>query len=84
MGSRQQRYKPRGIAALHVALGGLPARMQVEVDGDVSVSAKSVDELRKVTVCPENLVITNPYDRRPESAIRLVRPGERNTPLPKP
>jgi hypothetical protein len=50
------RCKPRSIAALQVALGGLPAKMQVEVDRDVSVSAKTVGELRKVTVWPENLV----------------------------
>jgi hypothetical protein len=26
------RYKPKNIAALHVALGGLPDKMRVEVD----------------------------------------------------
>ena len=78
------RYKPRSIAALQVALGGLPAKMQVEVDRDVSVSAKTVGELRKVTVWPENLVITTPQERRPESAIRVskVRGTKRLSPKP--
>jgi hypothetical protein len=26
------RYKPKNVAALHVALGGLPDRMHVEAD----------------------------------------------------
>ncbi len=32
------RYKPKSIAALHIALGGLPVKMRVEVDPDVGVS----------------------------------------------
>jgi hypothetical protein len=78
------RYKPRSIAALQVALGGLPAKMQVEVDRDVTVSAKTVGELRKVTVWPENLVITTPQERRPESAIRVskARGAKRLSPKP--
>jgi hypothetical protein len=55
------RYKPKGIAALHIALGGLPDKMLVEVDPGIRVSAKTVGELRKVTVWPENLVITTPH-----------------------
>ena len=46
------RYKPKSIAALHIALGGLPAKMRVEVDRSIGVSAKTVDELRKVAVWP--------------------------------
>ena len=41
------RYKPRSIAALQIALGGLPDRMKVETDRDIGVSAKTVRELRK-------------------------------------
>jgi hypothetical protein len=54
------RYKPKSIAALHIALGGLPDKMRVEVDPDIGVAAKTVGELRKVTAWPENLVITTP------------------------
>jgi hypothetical protein len=66
-------YKPKSVAALHVALGGLPAAMHVEADRDVGVSAKTVGELRKVTAWPDNLVITTPQERYPESAIRVSK-----------
>jgi len=65
------RYKPKSSAALHIALGGLPAQMPVKVDSDVKVSAKTVGELRKVTAWPENLAITTPQDRHPDSAVRV-------------
>ena len=57
------RYKCKSIAALDIALGGLPAKMQVEADVGTGVSAKTVGELRKVTAWPENLVITTPQAR---------------------
>src|ERR1700730_14076330 len=34
------RYKPKNVAALHIALAGLPDKMRVEVDPDIGVSAK--------------------------------------------
>jgi hypothetical protein len=67
------RYKPKSIAALNIALGGLPAQMRVEVDSDIEISAKTVRELRKVTVWPENLAIATPQDRYPEGAVRASR-----------
>ena len=67
------RYKPKSIAALHIALGGLPAKMRVEVDRDTGVTAKTVGELRKVTTWPENLVITTPQERFPESAVKISK-----------
>ena len=69
------RYKPKSIAALHIALGGLPVKMRVEVDTDIGVSAKSVGELRKVTAWPENLVIVTPQERDPESAVKVSNAG---------
>ena len=67
------RYKPKGTAALHVALGGLPDKMRVEADKNLGVSAKTVGELRRVTVWSENLVITTPEEVRPESAVKVSR-----------
>jgi hypothetical protein len=67
------RYKPKSIAALHIALGGLPVKMRVEVDPDVGVSAKTVGELRKITAWPENLVITTPQERHSESAVKVSK-----------
>jgi len=77
-------YKPRSTAALHIALGGLPATMKVEVDQGIGVSAKTVGELRKVTTWAENLVITTPQERHSESAIRVskARGGKRLSPKP--
>jgi hypothetical protein len=67
------RYKPKSTAALDIALGGLPDKMRVEVDPDVKVSARTVGELRKVAAWPENLAITTPEERRPESAVRVSK-----------
>jgi hypothetical protein len=67
------RYKPKSIAALHIALGGLPVKVRVEVDTNIGVSAKSVGELRKVTAWPENLVIVTPQERDPESAVKVSK-----------
>ena len=61
------RYKCKSIAALDLALGGLPAKMRVQADVGTGVSAKTVGELRKVTTWSENLVITIPQERHPES-----------------
>jgi hypothetical protein len=66
------RYKPKSIAALHTALGGLPDKMRVEVDPNIGVSAKTVGELRKVKAWPENLVITTP-EGSPESAVKVSK-----------
>jgi hypothetical protein len=41
-------YKPKNVAALHIALAGLPDKMRVEVDPDIGVAAKTVAELRNV------------------------------------
>ena len=67
------RYKPESRAALHIALGGLPEEMRVEVDSDIQVSANTVGELREMTVWPENLVITTPQERNAESTIKVSK-----------
>ena len=35
------------------------------------MSAKTVGELRKVTAWPENLAVTTPQERYPESAVKV-------------
>ena len=67
------RYKPKSSAALYIALGGLPPQMPVKVDADIEISAKTVGELRKLTAWPENLAITTPQERYPESAVRVSK-----------
>ena len=67
------RYKPKSTAALHIALGGLPDKMRVEVDPGIQPSPKTVGELRKMTAWPENLVITTPDERSPESTVKVSK-----------
>ena len=76
------RYKPKSIAALQVALGGLPDKMPVEVDPGVQPFPKTVGELRKATAWPENLAITIPQERDPNSAEKVskVNVATRTTP----
>ena len=66
-------YKPKSISALHIALGGLPGHMRIEVEPGIAVSAKTVGELRKVTSWPENLVITTPQEHYPESVVKVSK-----------
>jgi hypothetical protein len=77
-------YKPRNIAALHLALGGLPGTMQVEADPDTGVSAKTVSELRKVKEWPGNLAITTPQGRHAGNAITLSKARAATRVSPKP
>ena len=67
------RYKPKSTAALHIALGGLPAQMPVKVDADIEVSAKTVGELRNLATWPENLAITTPQDGYPDSGVKVSK-----------
>lgn len=66
------RYKFKSIAALHIALGGLPGKMRVEVGPGIDVSAESVGELRKMTAWPDNLVIVIPQARDTRSVVRIT------------
>jgi hypothetical protein len=67
------RYRPKSSAALHMALGGLPAQMLVKVDANIEVSAKTVGELRNLTDWPENLAITTPQDGYPDSGVKVSK-----------
>jgi hypothetical protein len=66
-------YKPKNVAALQIALGGLPDRMHVEVDREIGITATTVGQLRKATAWPENLVITTPQERSSEGAVRVSK-----------
>ena len=76
-------YKPKSTAALH-ALGGWPNKMPVELDPGLGLSAKTVGELRNVTTWPDNLVITTPQERYPDSRVRVSKAtgAKRTTPKP--
>jgi hypothetical protein len=78
------RFKPKNVAALQVALAGLPDRMKVEADPDVHVNAKTVGELRKVPSWPEGFVVATPPAGYPGSIVRLSRPSHATRMHPKP
>jgi hypothetical protein len=65
------RYNPKSIAALHIALGGLPDKMRVELETDIGASPKTVGELRKLTAWPENVVATTPHHR--ENPVKVSK-----------
>lgn len=71
------RYKPKNIDALHIALGRLPNKMRVEADAGIGVSAKTVADLRKLTMWPENLVITTPQGT--DTPSKSARQRQRRT-----
>jgi hypothetical protein len=76
------RFKPKSIAALHIALGGLPNEMKVKVEPDTGVSAKTVGELRKAKAWPDNLAITTPQDG--VSAVKVSKASKATRVSPKP
>jgi hypothetical protein len=78
------RYKPKNIAALDIALAGLPNQMRVEVDPDIGVSAKTVGELRNLTTWPENLAITVPHEDLPDRAVHVGKASVATRVSPKP
>lgn len=77
------RYKVKSVAALDVVLGGLPNQTRVEVDPDIAVSAKTVGELRKVTVWPENLAIIT-YAGHSGHAVKVSKANVATRTSPKP
>jgi hypothetical protein len=78
------RYKPKCIAALHIALGSLPDQMPVKTDPEIGVSAKTVGELRKLTAWPENLTIATPLDLHPGSLVSVGKASVATRVVPKP
>ncbi|MPZ38646.1 MAG: hypothetical protein GEU95_11355 [Rhizobiales bacterium] len=77
-------YKPKSVAAVHIALAGLPDQMRVEVDPGIEVSAKTVGELREVTAWPGNCAIATPQDRDPQSAVKVGKASIATRVTPKP
>jgi hypothetical protein len=77
------RYKPKGVAALRIALGGLPDKMRVEVDPGIQPSPKTVGELRKLTEWPENLAITTPQERDQGGTVKVTKANVATRTAPK-
>jgi hypothetical protein len=64
------RYKPKSVTALHIALGGLPDEMRVEVDPDIGMAVGTGGNLRKLTTWPDNLAVNTPLDRFRKAQLR--------------
>ena len=77
------RYKPKNIAALQVALGGLPDTMRVELEADIGASPK-FGELRKLAAWPENLAITTPQEGDPNNVVKVSKANVATRTAPKP
>src|SRR5262249_47799709 len=69
----QMKYRPKSIAALQIALGGLPDKMRVQADPRIRVSAKTVGELRKGNTVPQDLAIAGPQERLPGSVVMVSK-----------
>jgi hypothetical protein len=78
------RYNPKSVAALHIALGGLPDKMRVKADPNVGVSAKTVGQLRKVAAWPENLAVAVRQEHLPESVVMVSKVSISTRYAPKP
>ena len=78
------RYKPKNIAALQIALAGLPDKMRVETDPDVGVSAKTVGELRNMAEWPEHCVVATPQQDEAGDAVRVSKASIPSRTSPKP
>jgi hypothetical protein len=77
-------YKPKSVAALHIALAGLPDQMPVDVDSDVALSAKTVGELRNVEAWPDNCAVATPQDRDANHAVKVSKASHATRTTPKP
>jgi hypothetical protein len=78
------RYKAKSVAALQLALGGLPDEMQVQVEPEIEVSAKTVGDLRKVAAWPANLAVITPIGSDPQSTVRVSKANAATRVAPKP
>ena len=77
-------YKPKSVAALHIALGGLPERMRVEPEPDTHLSARTVGELRKLDTWPDNLALTVPEQDQASGCVKVGKANTKGRVSPKP
>jgi hypothetical protein len=77
-------YKPKSVAALQIALGGLPERMRVELEPDTHLSAKTVGQLRKLDTWPDNLALTVPEQYQAASCVKVGKANTKGRVSPKP
>jgi hypothetical protein len=64
-------YRPKNIAALQIALGNLPGKMRVEIEANIPITAKSVDDLRHLQAWPENVALAIPAHVTVDGVVRV-------------
>ena len=64
-------YRPKNIAALQIALGNLPGKMRVEIEANIPITAKSVDDLRHLQAWPENVALAIPAHVTADGVVRV-------------
>jgi hypothetical protein len=57
--------------------------MRVELEADIGASPKTVGELRRLAAWPENLAITTPQERDPESVVKVSKANVATRTAPK-
>ena len=77
-------YKPKSVAALQIALGGLPEQMRVESEPDTHLSAKTVGQLRKLETWPDNLALTVPEQYQAAGCVKVGKANTKGRVSPKP
>ena len=77
-------YKPKSVAALQIALGGLPEKMRVEPEPETHLSAKTVGQLRKLDTWPDNLVLTVPEQDQTTGCVKVGKASTKGRVSPKP
>lgn len=77
-------YKPKSMAGLQLALGGLPDQMRVQVEPGLGISAKTVRDLRQAATWPGNLAIATPQQRDAGSVVKVSKASASTRVTPKP
>ena len=77
-------YKPKSVAGLQIALGGLPEQMRVETVPDTHLSAITVGQLRKLDTWPDNLVLTVPEQYQATGCVKVGKASTKGRVSPKP
>jgi hypothetical protein len=57
--------------------------MRVELETDIGASPKTVGELRKMTWWRENLAVTAPHERDPNSTVKVSKANVATRTAPK-
>ena len=77
------RYKPKSIAALHVALGGLPDKIAGRGGPRHPTVSKDCRRTSEDDRVAQNLAVTTPQQRDPNSAVKVSKANVATCTAPK-